>query len=381
MKAIILKIIAALMLIPACLTSRKDRRRQIVVLRCDEFGDFLLWLGAAAALRQRYPAEEWRITVIVRPFMAELAGRCPYFDNIEIVDTRLYPDNFLYRLRVLFNMRQLNVEIAINAVIDRNPTNDHLLRFIRAKRKIGFRPVNCHLEPGRADKLLESESYYSELVELPHNQPIVYSFFKLIAAADACSSPRLDDLAFLGKLPRMLHDNYIIVVPGAGLSRRCWDPSRFAELLRRWPRSLPTVVFAGTAAESKLAAAVIAQLPATTSVINICGKTTLIELAAWVRHAGFVVSNDTGTAHSAALMDIPTVVILGSGHLNFFFPYPEEFQKNCCKAIFADCPQTGCCWQCYEFDSSLPYPCIAAVSVDSVLFQVQELLEKLRVNG
>ena len=96
MKAIFLKIIAALMIVPAWLTSRKDRRRQIVVLRCDEFGDFLLWLGAAAALRQRYPAKEWRITVIVRPFLAQMASLCPYFDNIEIVDTRIYPDNFYY---------------------------------------------------------------------------------------------------------------------------------------------------------------------------------------------------------------------------------------------------------------------------------------------
>ena len=377
MKAIFLKIIAALMIVPAWLTSRKDRRRQIVVLRCDEFGDFLLWLGAAAALRQRYPAKEWRITVIVRPFLAQMASLCPYFDNIEIVDTRIYPDNFFYRLRTLFRMRQLHAELAINAVVDRNPTNDHLLRFIRAKRKIGFRPVNCQLETGRAEKLIETESYYNELVELPHNQPIVYSFFKLIAAAGAFSPPSLDGLAFMGKLPRMFYDNYIIVVPGAGFPRRCWSPSKFAELLRYWPQPLPTIVFAGTAAESELAAAIIAQLPATIHAINICGQTALIELAAWVRHANLVVSNETGTAHLATLLEVPTVVILGCGHLNFFFPYPKEFHKIHCKTVLADCSQTGCCWQCHESDSSLPYPCIAEISVDSVLAAVRELSGEL----
>jgi hypothetical protein len=47
--------------------------RKIALTRIDGIGDFLVWLGAAAAIRERFPAPDHRIVLIAERSFAPLA--------------------------------------------------------------------------------------------------------------------------------------------------------------------------------------------------------------------------------------------------------------------------------------------------------------------
>lgn len=101
----------------------------------------------------------------------------------------------------------------------------------------------------------------------------------------------------------------VIVHPGAAAGARRWPAERFAAVARAVHPRHPVIV-TGSAAERPLAAAVArgAGLP---PVAVTAGATDLIGLARLVAGARAVVSGDTGIAHLAVALGIPTVTVFG----------------------------------------------------------------------
>ncbi len=64
---------------------------EILLLRLDRIGDFILGIPAYRALRKAYP--DAHISVMVPSPVAELAKICPYFDEVYLYDALwLLPD-------------------------------------------------------------------------------------------------------------------------------------------------------------------------------------------------------------------------------------------------------------------------------------------------
>ena len=49
-----------------------EKHKSIVIFRHDELGDWLLWLAAAAEIREFYPKDKYRIVLIGKPETASL---------------------------------------------------------------------------------------------------------------------------------------------------------------------------------------------------------------------------------------------------------------------------------------------------------------------
>jgi heptosyltransferase-2 len=105
---------------------------------------------------------------------------------------------------------------------------------------------------------------------------------------------------------------YAVLSPGAryGPAKR-WGVARFAEAARRLSESgnLPTVVV-GEESDAPLCRRLAEVLGPGT--VDLAGKTNLAELAGVLAGATGVIANDSGTAHLAAALGRPTVVIFGS---------------------------------------------------------------------
>jgi heptosyltransferase I len=85
-----------------------------------------------------------------------------------------------------------------------------------------------------------------------------------------------------------------------------WLPEHFAALALRSQSAFGgTVVFVGTGDEAPLADLVASQLVYPT--INLCGRTTIPQLAAVLARADAMVANDTGPLHLAAALGRPVV--------------------------------------------------------------------------
>ena len=109
---------------------------------------------------------------------------------------------------------------------------------------------------------------------------------------------------------------------------------------------------------------------------NLCGQTTLAELAGVLSQSRLTISNDTGVVYLSSAVGTLSVCIVGGGHFGRFVPYPDlPGQTNNLKEVFHKMPCFGCNWECiYPIKKGEPAPCIANISVDAVWEKVIPLL-------
>jgi ADP-heptose:LPS heptosyltransferase len=115
-------------------------------------------------------------------------------------------------------------------------------------------------------------------------------------------------------------NHYAVLIPGATRRYKLWPIDRFAAIADRISSQFGlSIVATGTDSEKD----VIENLEnlANVRVTNLAGRTSLTELAALLKNAKIVVSNDTGPGHIAAALGRPLVMIFGRSNPIRLYPY------------------------------------------------------------
>jgi heptosyltransferase-2 len=106
-----------------------------------------------------------------------------------------------------------------------------------------------------------------------------------------------------------------------------------------------------------------------TTVINLAGQTTLLELCALLRFTKLLLTNDTGPMHIAAAIGTPVVSVWGSTSPELTGPLGDD-----CLII----RQTVECSPCFLRECPIDFRCMNRVQVDDV---VNAVLKKVVVTG
>jgi heptosyltransferase-1 len=104
----------------------------------------------------------------------------------------------------------------------------------------------------------------------------------------------------------LMSENYAVLIPGARWRTQVWPAEKFGELASKL--SIKTLIL-GTKSEIG-AADTISSLSQGKS-LSLAGKTSLKELVEIIRHAQFVLSNDSGPMHIAAALHVPVFALFG----------------------------------------------------------------------
>ncbi len=157
--------------------------------------------------------------------------------------------------------------------------------------------------------------------------------------------------------------------PGAayGPAKR-WLPGRLIEVSKRVCENYPAkfMVFGGEGDEE--ACCVVAD-GIGEKAINLCGKTTLRELAALIERCAVLISNDSGSMHLAAAIGTPTIGVFGPTD-----PARSAPPENCTvikKAI--DCSP------CSRRECPTDFRCMTSISAEEVYQRVAEILSRRAV--
>lgn len=105
---------------------------------------------------------------------------------------------------------------------------------------------------------------------------------------------------------------YLAILPGAAYgSAKRWDPASFATVIRDLQKShsLQPILMGGPG-DVEACQAVAQSLGS--SVTDLSGKTTTLELAHWLTHSSLILCHDSGPMHLAAFLRKPAVAIFGS---------------------------------------------------------------------
>ncbi len=111
---------------------------------------------------------------------------------------------------------------------------------------------------------------------------------------------------------------------GSAWPTKCWPQEYFVELISKLQTELGVqVVLVGGGKQDTDLGEKICQL-AQGHAASLCGKTSLADLMALMKHLSLFITNDSGPMHIATAFDVPTLAIFGPTTRELgFFPYGE----------------------------------------------------------
>jgi len=273
---------------------------RLVVLAPNWLGDAVMALPALADLRRAHP--EAHLTVAGRGSVASLFAMVPGVDAVltlpgrgGIAALRTWRDDAAtlaggrFDRAVLFPNSFASAWIASRAAI---PERWGLATDLRARLLTRAAP-----KPRGAG---HQAAYYQALV----------------AAFGVANGPAYARVTPPDARPSLVPSGrYVICAPGAAYgTAKQWPPQRFAELARLVAAGGQHVVLVGSSGDHATCAtiAAAAMRGGGGAVVDLCGRTTLAELAALMAGAAAVVSNDSGAMHLAGAVGAPVVAVFGA---------------------------------------------------------------------
>ena len=357
----------------------KNRLEVVLLIRQDAIGDFVMWLDTAKEYRKLYTPDKYRIILVGNALWCDLAEELPYWDKVIPIDVKQFKTLSGYRWILLQKIRSFGAQIAIQPTFSREFYHgDSLVRASKATRKISS--VGDMGNRNWLKKFI-ADSWHTELIpvstrpmaELERNAEF---FSGLSNYSHITGYPQLD-IHELWLSSEWREKIFYILVPGTSgaVDGKEWPPSYFSDIATKVFRKTGWEgVICGAKQEHSLGEQILKQCDA--PLQNLCGQTTLVELAGLLSQSRLTISNDTGVVYLSSAVGTPSVCIVGGGHFGRFVPYPDlTGQTNNLKEVFHKMPCFGCNWNCiYPIKKGDPAPCIANVNVDAVWGEVISLL-------
>lgn len=298
--------------VPRC--PAPDQPRRILLLRLERIGDFLMTLGALAAVRRRAPAAD--IDLIVGSWNEPLASLVPDINRCEPLDAPWLArgqsgagvGELIGRAR---GWRRRGYDLAIN--FEPDIRSHALMALAGAPHRVGF-------GSGGGGALLTSASDYDPRAHTAINaQRLVDIALPPTGAMPVAEEPDRPRLRLPDEARRRADAHVsgvrrplVGVHASGGRPVKQWDVERFGEVAARLGRARgATIVLTGTAEDRPLVDAVRAGLHAEASVIDLAGRLDLVDLAAVLEQLDLLVTGDTGPMHLAAAVGTPVVAIFG----------------------------------------------------------------------
>lgn len=356
---------------------RPTSTNTVLIVQTEAIGDFVLWQSFAKQLVDYYRPR--RVVLATNAIVADLAGATGYFDEVIGIDVRAMKHGWRRRARHLRRIRRMAPSIAIQPTYSRNFwVGDSLIRASGAKTRIGSQGDHHNIRPWQ--KRI-SDRWYTELLPATpkslHESERHAEFLKRLTGV--ATSARIEPLreTMEARNPGFLSGPYMVFAPGAGTDKRMWPVERFAETASRLHQETGfQLVVCGSNSETELAET-LGKLSKVPSSILLAGRTSVPDLVEIIRNASLVIANDSSAIHIAAATETPSVCILGGGHFGRFLPYPSGSTDAEPQTVYAGMSCFGCNWQCTQpYDGEGPFPCIDAISVESVVDKAMRHLDK-----
>lgn len=345
---------------PSPIRALKDPAR-ILILNQNWLGDVLFSTPAIRAIRRRFPKSH--LSCLAPKRVSDALLRNPHLNETLSYDERAALLTLFEPLRVWAMLRKRRFDAVI--LFHRSRSKAFLAMAAGIRLRVGF-------ARGGRDWLL------TEAIAPPEGRPHkIDAFLHLLKEAGIPSDGRWPELvpskadeaglnALLASRGVSADEPLAVVHAGGNWELKRWPPeyfSRWIDLFRRAKKW--KIVLCGTASEEMLARS-IAEKFTDGGVVSVCGKTSLGELAALMKRARIVLSNDSGPIHVAAAQRAPILGLFGPTSPRETGPVSEGPVRILWKDV-------GCRVPCY-FRSCNKRACMEFLTPEEVLERSEELL-------
>jgi heptosyltransferase-2 len=312
----------------------------ILIRGTNWIGDAVMTLPAVAAIRNTFP--QARITMLVKPWVADLFRLCPDVDEIMIYERpgRHEGPGGLLRLAGELRKRRFDAAILLQNAIEAAIITLLAGIPVRAGYNSDGRGLLLTHSIARTKEIrqVHQSDYYLEMVKALGCQPAGRNTL----LAPGKEDERLADALIAGQ---DLQDSPLLVgmAPGAAYGpAKKWYPERFQFVADKLGDAFAaqTILF-GSSDDHDTAVAV--QTGAKYPMVDLTGKTSLREAMALMSRCRLFISNDSGLMHVAAALGVPTVAIFGSTNPATTSPPGRNHvviyrNVDCSPCLKTDCP-------------------------------------------
>jgi ADP-heptose:LPS heptosyltransferase len=309
-------------LLDACASSARPK---IGVFRAMHLGEMLCAVPALRALRTALPTAH--ITLIGLPWAASFARRFaryidaftsfPGFPGLpsQSVDLPRIP-SFIAAMQA----QRFDCVLQIHGS---GGLSNPLVRTFGAARNAGFYrqgeycPDPLHFMPW--------EEHCHDILRLAR----LMAFLGVPVASHELEFPltESDRQALQASLPTPLPaGSYVCIHPGARLPAQRWPATDFGKIADQLHAAGLQVVLVGSAQEASIAATV--QRNMRLPPLNLAGKLGVGAFAALLAQARLIICNDTGIAHIAAALQIPSVALCSGSGLRRWAPLDRRRHRS-----------------------------------------------------
>ena len=330
--------------------------KNILVNALVNLGDVVLTTGAIALLRKAYP--EAQITILVKPVVRQAVENNPVIDGVIVFQYKA-KDNSLYKmLDMVKEIKKRNFDLSIS--FDRKLRPAIICWLAGIPVRVGPNKVFDD-KPSRVTWLytdviqirhdlnatLQAETYQTIVREFTglsdHMNPV---FARITDSADKRAEELLSHLSETEK--------HIALCVKGTFALKTWPKEYFVEVVDALAKRYNAAFFiVGAPNDREYADEVIAAMKQ--PVLNFCGKTSLVDLAAIISKADLLITVDTGATHIAATTGVPMVTMYGCTSPNRWHPVNKNARvitsrETCCPCNCRpqECPsypQPNCLWR------------------------------------
>ena len=354
--------------------------RSILLMRPDSIGDFVIFSRHLEAYRNMFPRAKMDLLGV--PEVCALAEATGQFEETIAWDRTKYEERDTYWRETLAQLAEAPYDLIIYPCYSREANADEMAAVIPANERWAVRGDDCNLD---RKTLRYNERFYSRIVEISldsehesdRNRAILSAFSGYSDILNRNTLPLFtkEDIAVAETLLEGLSPPYVVMVPGAQKSYRCWPWERFAEIMDSiLRRTQSSILLGGSSGEISLVNQLRAVCRAPERVRVLAGRIGIRAFAAVLSRSAVLIGNESGPAHIAGAMGIPAWVVVGGGHFGRFLPDPAAPATRvitCRRSCF------GCNWRCMEAEPL----CIteATFPVDSLIMIINSLHTKREV--
>ena len=341
-----------------------NKLKNVLIRGTNWIGDVVMTFPAIAAVRETLSTA--RITVLVKPWVADLVRMHPAVDDVLVYQRPGRHDGLrgLFALARELRQRRFDAAILLQNAIEAAVIARLAGIPVRAGYSTDARgPLLTHpvkLNPSM--KTVHQSLYYLGMLEALGFEPSGTSVSIVPTEEQQRAAGRhLAERGIAGRRP------LVGMAPGAayGPAKR-WFPERFAAVADRLAErfACPVLLFGG---DGDRASTEAVQAEAKTALVDIAGRTSLGDAIALIACCDLFITNDSGLMHVAGALGVPTVAIFGSTNPRTTYPLGE-------RTVLVRRPVD--CSPCLRQECPTDFRCMDLVTVDEVLEHSTRLLEE-----
>lgn len=295
------------------------KKNSILAIQLAGLGDMVLATPALSALRKLY--NKSKVCLLTNSRSADI------IKGSQDVDEVFVADNFFYVLKIIKKIRAYNFDIAVN--LYRLYSFKGALKMFLLFLAIGGRYWVGRDTNGRGFfyHLKIKEKLPDEKHEVEHKLDIIQALGGQIDAINLKVEYDIKDDNFVADILNKegIGSNDILIGMNCATfkSSRNWKIAGYIQLAERLIRELSVkVAFCGRDIDRKIFNNIRENL--SVEVVDLVGKLTVRQLAAFIKHCNLFISPDSGPMHLAAALNVPLVALFGQGEYSELRPFGEE---------------------------------------------------------